>query len=527
MEIRGSCLGFNALIAVALTALAPADSRQAAPAPPSVLFDGLFRDVADAGIFKDFKSFADAVPKQTPSAILADYRNVHPASPAALQRFVTAHFIFGVNTDTAPTPPRGLPLAAHIAALWPHLTRQTAAPPTFGSALPLPRPYVVPGGRFHELYYWDSYFTMLGFGPAQTALRRDMIADFVSELHTYGHIPNGNRTYYLSRSQPPFFFKMVALTAPGDEAKAFARFLPELRIEYAWWMDGSRQAAPERPSHHVVMMPDRSLLNRYWDERDSPRDESYPEDVRIAASSRRNPADVYRNLRAAAESGWDFSSRWLADGAHPETIQTADIVPADLNSILFGLEQAIGEGCARKHDNSCARDFAKRAHARAVSMRKFQWNGKWFDDYRWTDGKHPDHESAAMLYPLFVSLASAAEARSTAMIASADLVKRGGLVTTTIRTGQQWDAPNGWAPLQWIAVMGLKNYGDDRLARTVACRWLATVSREYRRSGKLVEKYDVEADRPGGGGEYPLQDGFGWTNGVTMALLTLYPHCGR
>jgi alpha,alpha-trehalase len=127
-----------------------------------------------------------------------------------------------------------------------------------------------------------------------------------------------------------------------------------------------------------------------------------------------------------------------------------------------------------------------------------------------------------MLYPLFVGAASKDQAERVAVEARAALLAPGGLRTTTIRTGQQWDSPNGWAPLQWIAVSGLERYGEDSLARDVAGRWLATVCRTYRETGKLLEKYDVEQERPGGGGEYPLQDGFGWTNGVTRALLDRY-----
>ena len=128
-----------------------------------------------------------------------------------------------------------------------------------------------------------------------------------------------------------------------------------------------------------------------------------------------------------------------------------------------------------------------------------------------------------MLYPLFVGLAAPDQARRTAASVRAHLLAPGGLVTTTRRTGQQWDAPNGWAPLQWIAVQGLSAYGERELAQEIATRWLATVARVYGETGKLLEKYDVETARPGGGGEYPLQDGFGWTNGVTRALIDLYP----
>ncbi len=112
--------------------------------------------------------------------------------------------------------------------------------PRYSSALPLPEPYVVPGGRFRELYYWDSYFTMLGLAQSgRQDLVQDMISDFGWLIDRYGHIPNGTRTYYLGRSQPPFFFEMVALLQPQDPAAAWARYLPQLRREYAYWMAGA------------------------------------------------------------------------------------------------------------------------------------------------------------------------------------------------------------------------------------------------------------------------------------------------
>lgn len=491
------------------------------------MLDGLFADVAAAGIFKDFKEFADAVPTESPLELLSQYRAQRPTTTGALRNFVLEHFQFADGGSGPPAPPPGLPLTEHIARLWPHLTRRSENPAPYSSALALPQPFVVPGGRFHELYYWDSYFTMLGFGAEQRQLRSAMIADFSYELHRYGHIPNGNRSYYLSRSQPPFFFKMLSLTSPGAEAKAFARFLPELKIEYAYWMDGANAAAPRHPVRHVVMMPDRSLLNRYWDERDTPRDESYPVDLAIARMHARSPQRTYRDIRAAAESGWDFSSRWLADRKSLASIETTDIVPSDLNSILFGLERAISEGCTERRDNSCADEFERRAERRRKAMNRYLWNGRWFDDYRWTDNRRLSNVSAAALYPLFFSVASQQQAGATAELVRARLLGRGGLITTTVATGQQWDAPNGWAPLQWIAVVGLRNYGMTQLAHAAACRWLSTVSRVYRQTGRLVEKYDVVSSQPGSGGEYSLQDGFGWTNGVTVALIRLYPDCLR
>ena len=276
-------------------------------------------------------------------------------------------------------------------------------------------------------------------------------------------------------------------------------------------------------------MPNGSILNRYWDDRDTPRDESYREDSELAQASGRSGQQLFRDIRAAAESGWDFSSRWFADGHTRATIDTTEIVPIDLNSLLFGLENAIRVGCQRQTDDACASEFTRRAAARRAAIDRYLWDAACgcYLDYRWTHKAPVARLSAATLYPLFVALASESQAAAVAKTAIRELLKSGGVVTTPLDTGQQWDAPNGWAPIQWIAIAGLRQYGQSSLAETIACRWMINVDDVYRQSGKLVEKYDVvTTGRSGGGGEYPLQDGFGWTNGVMRKLIALYPADG-
>jgi alpha,alpha-trehalase len=392
--------------------------------------------------------------------------------------------------------------------------------------LALPKPYVVPGGRFRELYYWDSYFTMLGLSQSgRQDLVQDMITDFAWLIDTYGHVPNGTRTYYLSRSQPPFFFEMVAMLQPADPSAAWARYLPQLRREYAFWMAGADSLAQPGAERRVVRLADGTVLNRYWDDLDVPRDESWRADVELARGSGRQPNQLYRDLRAAAESGWDFSSRWLHDPQSLASIETTQIIPVDLNSLLYGLEEAIRAGCERIADQACALEFTRRGAARHRAIDQYLWDAPrgYYADYRWTTGEHTAVLSAATLYPLFESLASATQASQVALVVRASLLAPGGVVTSTLDTGQQWDAPNGWAPLQWIAIRGLRESGAAPLAATIACRWLVNVTLAYQVSGRLVEKYNVVHFGAGGGGEYPLQDGFGWTNGVTRRLMALYP----
>jgi alpha,alpha-trehalase len=288
-------------------------------------------------------------------------------------------------------------------------------------------------------------------------------------------------------------------------------------------MEGAEKLARGAAHRRVVRLRSGEILNRYWDDRDTPRDEAWREDLETAAKSGRPAPEVYRSLRAAAESGWDFSSRWLADGRTLATIRTTAIVPIDLNSLLWAMETRIAARCKTVRDAQCVKSYTAQADRRRTAIDRWLWNGQRFGDYDRATQRLTPVVSAALLYPLFAGLADPGQAEATAALTRTRLIGEGGLRTTLTRTGQQWDSPNGWAPLQWIAIAGLRRYGHDALAHDIARRWIATVSREYRASGKMLEKYDVEEQLPGGGGEYPNQDGFGWTNGVTARLIALYP----
>ncbi|MGU7772991.1 alpha,alpha-trehalase TreA [Burkholderia sp. MR1-5-21] len=518
----------NQAAAAAVTSAAIPAATPAATAvlpPPSELYGDLFVAVQTARRYPDQKTFVDAMPDTDPATIMQLYQQQKSQPGFSLKMFVDRHFTPPV--DQGVTPPPNQTLREHIDWLWPKLTRTSATVPPYSSLIPLPKPYVVPGGRFREGYYWDTYFTMLGL---QVSGREDlvdgMLDNFAHLIDTVGHVPNGNRTYYASRSQPPFFAYMVALAAQVEGDKVYQKYLPALRSEYAYWMQGESTTPRGGATRHVVAMPDGAILNRYWDASDTPRDESYLEDVQTARGASGRPAnDVWRDLRAGAESGWDYSSRWLGDGRTLATIRTTSIVPVDLNSLMFHLETTIRKGCTIARDTACAADFTARAQRRAAAINRYLWNRRgYYGDYDWQRREPCDAVTAAALYPLFAGVTWPERAKATAREVRNTLLQPGGLATTTATTGQQWDAPNGWAPLQWIAIDGLRRYGEPALAKEIGTRFLASVKHVYATEGKLVEKYVVEGAGAGGGGggEYPLQDGFGWTNGVTLKLLALY-----
>ena len=166
------------------------------PLAPQVLLEDLYADVELQGIFPDSKDFADATPRSSPPDILILYHAQKPLSPEALERFIATHFDLPRDAIAAPGDVEPTPIRKHIDDLWDRLSRYTPTTAPYSSLLPLPKPYVVPGGRFRELYYWDSYFTMLGLAESgRTDLLTDMVQNFAHQIDAYGHMPNGTGTY--------------------------------------------------------------------------------------------------------------------------------------------------------------------------------------------------------------------------------------------------------------------------------------------------------------------------------------------
>ncbi|MGX6569763.1 alpha,alpha-trehalase TreF [Cupriavidus necator] len=501
---------------------------------PAARYCELFVDVQHSGLFADSKTFPDCIPNCDPDLIVARYRETRDTPGFCLADFVQAHFTRATVPESHYVSDPASTLREHIDGLWPVLTREPVAHPPLSSLLPLPHRYVVPGGRFGELYYWDSYFTMEGLaGSGRGDLMVEMARNFAYLIDTYGLVPNGTRNYYLSRSQPPVFALMVDLLEREQLASAID-FLPQLRREYAFWMDGADCVRPGHAHRRVVCLPDGAVLNRYWDDRPWPREEAFLEDMETAMRSGRPHHLVFRDLRAAAESGWDFSSRWLDSPSTPTgqpvdlaTIRTTAMLPVDLNALLWHLETRLAVLCEQAGD-AAAEAYRVAAQRREAAILQYMWNDTAgaFVDYDWCRGAPRLCLTAAMVMPLYLGLALPSQAQAVAQAVKDRLLVDGGLATTECASGQQWDHPNGWAPLQWLAVRGLARYGHDDLAREIAQRWLATVASLYTHECKLVEKYRIRhiegPARGGGGGEYPLQDGFGWTNAIAGALMALY-----
>ena len=482
---------------------------------PDELYPELFIDVQMGSVFEDSKTFVDCTAKSTAVEINNSYANNKSKKGFDLRSFVLDNFEIPPSISSDFKADMSKSATEHINALWPVLKRESDEVKEGSTLIAMPHPYIVPGGRFREVYYWDSYFTMLGLVESgEFTLIENMLDNFAHLIKTVGHIPNGNRVYYKTRSQPPFFSQMVKLYAEEKGEEVYTKYKDALIGEWKFWMD--TDAEIETANQHVVKT-DVGLVNRYFDKGFTPRQESYKEDY-LQVQVTKGGEKMYNDLRSGAESGWDYTSRWFADGKNINTIQTTDIIPVDLNALLYGLETIIVNHL--EIDQVFKGEVMISMQSRMDFMNKYMVaDDGTFEDYNWVKGERTGIKSLAMVYPLFFKMADRKQAGAISRSIKKDFLKSGGVVTTLYNTGQQWDAPNGWAPLQWMTVIGLDNYGFRDMSSDIAQRWIMINEKVYQNTGKFVEKYNVEdMTLEAGGGEYPVQDGFGWSNGVYLAM---------
>jgi len=494
---------------------------------PEELYGSLYKDVQNSHIFTDSKSFADAIPLEDPVLIIEKYHQQKHDECFDLEGFVRSHFRIPEHIASDFQADQNMSTSEHIERLWPVLTREPENQENGGSLIPLPFPYVVPGGRFREIYYWDSYFTMLGLKESgQNDLIKNMINNFAYLIDNFGYIPTANRTYYLSRSQPPFFSLMVKLYSEIEGIGILPKYLHQLQKEYDYWMDtGNNTLEPFTAHRRIVSLPDGVFLNRYWDDKASPRPESYREDIELsheaAEKYQSSPDSVFRHIRAAAESGWDFSSRWFEDETDFASIHTTDIIPIDLNCLMYHLEKMLAEAYLVDENPEMSMLYEEKANRRAEAIQTYFWddNRKFYMDFDLKNRNYAKAITLAGTFPLFFKLAPKPHSHYMRAYIRLNFMRSGGLLTTTQRSGQQWDAPNGWAPLQWITYKGLRNYNFHRTANELSEEWLGLIDKEFKHSGKMLEKYNVsDTNLIAGGGEYEIQEGFGWTNGVYLRM---------
>ncbi|KAI8629356.1 Six-hairpin glycosidase-like protein [Xylariaceae sp. FL1651] len=504
--------------------------------------------------------------------------------------------------------------------IWPDLTRKYVGADgcdgCVNSFIPVNRTFVVAGGRFREPYYWDSFWILEGLlrtGGSFTEISRNIIENFLDLVDQFGFVPNGARVYYLNRSQPPLLTQMVKTYVDyTNDTSILDRALPLLIREHSFWLTNRTIQVTSNNTtyslaHHAVQNTE-------------PRPESYLEDWVTANNksyyamsgiiypetkplSDSEKATLYGNLASGAETGMDYSSRWIAnpsDAANDvyfplRSLNTANVVGVDLNSILYANEITIAGYLRGLGNDTAAAMFEDLAKNRSAAMFDLMWNDKYdtYFDYNLTSNTQnlyvpadddtteaqkadaPDGYqiffNAAQFYPFWLGAAPAQLKNNPLAVRNtyqriADLLseKQGGIAATNFMTGQQWDQPNVWPPLQYVLMKGLLNtpptFGEEdpyfvetqQLAISLAqryldstfCTWLSTggSTDETPRLGGLssdaqgiiFEKYsDESTNAAGSGGEYEVVEGFGWSNGVLIWAVDTFgnqlkrPDCGN
>jgi len=400
----------------------------------------------------------------------------------------------------------------------------------------LPRPYVVPGGRFNEMYGWDSYFIQVGLlRDGELDLARDMVDNFVYEILHYGTILNANRTYFLSRSQPPFLTRMIlgVYEQTGDQAW-LRRTVPAIERYHQFWstephaipdvglsryFDRGTGPAPEVLSDEK----DENGRTHYDRARDYYRTHEvtdYDESLYYDSARDRLTDLFYKGDRSMRESGFDPSNRFGA-----LNVDVIHYAPVCLNTLLFSMEEDAARIMETLGDAAAAGVWRGRAASRRDLINRLLWDeaaGLYYD-YNFRTRRLRRYDFATTFYPLWAGIATPAQA-ARVRASLANFEAPGGLLTSTTATGNQWDAPFGWAPLQMIAVAGLRRYGFHEDADRLAAKFVSLVAKEFDEHGTIVEKYDVRRRESDVAADIRFgysanQIGFGWTNGAVLDLL--------
>jgi alpha,alpha-trehalase len=436
----------------------------------------------------------------------------------------------------------------------------------------LPNPYVVPGGRFNEMYGWDSYFIILGLeADHREDLAKGMVDNFLFEIENYGAVLNANRTYYLTRSQPPFLTSMIRAVFENPasfEATPAGRIKARAWLAHAYTLAEKDYATWERPEHKAGT----TGLSRYWDFGSGPvpemaDDSTYYTDVirwlvahpheggdgflvkaaehpdaAEAARLKQTSCDVhgsavcerawfggyrlshefYAGDRAMRESGFDTSNRF-----GPFSGATEEYAPVCLNSLLYRYERDLEHLALLLGNDRDAAHWDRRSQQRAAAIQRYLWRAKdgVFADFNFVHAKSSSYDYITSLYPLWAGFATREEA--TQMEAKLNLFERaGGLSTSNTNTGLQWDEPYGWAPTNWMVVAGLEAYGFRADAARIAGHFDATVDAGFAADGTIREKYNVvkgNSDVKVSTGYTANVIGFGWTNAIYLKMKEVLP----
>ncbi|CAI6353958.1 unnamed protein product [Macrosiphum euphorbiae] len=431
--------------------------------------------------------------------------------------------------------------AKNITTIWLDLGRKikddVRSHPEYYSIIYLPNPFIIPGGRFREVYYWDSYWIIRGLLICEMHnTAKGMISNYISMIQTFGHVPNGGRIYYIQRSQPPMTIPMVKSYVESTNDMEFViEIIQYLEVEFNYWITQHNVTINKYGRNYTLAV--------YKDNSTGPRPESYREDIKAAENftTENDKENFYSEIKAAAESGWDFSSRWfILNGTNKGNIthtKTRSIVPVELNALIFWNAKILSDFYRELNNTIKALEYEVIATEWKDAVNAVLWNeevGAWLD-FDLLNQKKRNYFYPTNISPLWTGCydRNRTDYFVTRILKylkeNEVLTTSGGVPTTLMETDQQWDQSNAWPPLQYIMVMSLQNTDNEDakvMAAKIASKWLCTNFVAYYgdKKYKMYEKYLVNGDGKKGesSGEYEIQDGFGWTNGIVLEFLQLY-----
>ncbi|GLV34473.1 Trehalase [Carabus blaptoides fortunei] len=516
----------------------------------------LLHTVQMARIFNDSKTFVDMKIRNSEQIALENYNAMMNATNNAptqdqIKQFVSENFDAGNELEDWSPPDfvaepkflknvRDTDLRAFgkdVVALWTFLARkvkpEVSTNPRQYSLMPLPNGFIIPGGRFKEIYYWDTYWIIRGLLISEMhSTARGMIENLMFLVKRLGHVPNGSRVYYTERSQPPLLTKMVfQYMSYTNDTDWLKQNIDVLDNELDYWI-----------KHRQVQVQDKlgvtHKLYQYNAPSYGPRPESYREDFETASATS-NPNQTYVELKSGAESGWDFSSRWIFDAeggsnANLTNIHTRRLVPVDVNAFIYDAYHMLSQLYRSIGNLYKAKQWERQAIAVQTAITSVLWNeqaGVW-QDFDLKLKKHRDFFYVSNVAPLWVNMGDVTSNKRTVQKIMKYLIKEGienfpgGTPSSLVHSGEQWDMPNAWPPLQAIIVQGLHAADDEaanKLAEDLASAWVRANHIGYQTTKEMFEKYDaIVPGQFGGGGEYTVQEGFGWTNGVLLEFLEMF-----
>ncbi|KAJ8972939.1 hypothetical protein NQ317_013210 [Molorchus minor] len=518
----------------------------------------LLDTVQKSGIFDDSKTFVDLTQSNPPATTLSNFEKLmkdtnNNPSVEQIRDFLDKNFISETELEQwAPSDYQTNPdflwkiddvavrdFARQLIGIWPTLARKikkdVAENPDKHSLIPVPNGFIIPGGRFRELYYWDSYWIVKGLLLSQMdKTAKGMIENLITFVDRYGYIPNGGRVYYLNRSQPPLLTLMVGLYVDAmDDKKWLRKVIGYLEKEMQWWLNNRTVTVEKNGVKHTMV--------HFASASGTPRPESYIEDIKTCSGygDQKKKENCYKEIKSGAESGWDFSSRWIIDSnggtnANLTNIQTRRIIPVDLNAFLCKAFSELSRFYTMLGEPQKAIKWLEKSKTWQKSIELVLYDkadGIWYD-FDATTSKPRRIFYPSNFAPLWTEsyqplLAKGYGAKAAKYFRGRGVNDyRGGIPTSLIRSGEQWDYPNAWPPLQEIVILGLKKTGEGdakQVAETFAKRWIDANIRGYNQNNEMFEKYDaINSGQYGGGGEYTVQTGFGWTNGVALSLIEEY-----